>query len=60
MKNFLFSALAILAALGCASIFPSCASNSGGAGDGTYQSSPSLSPVDATDQMRSEYREWIR
>jgi hypothetical protein len=61
MKSLALSALLLISALTASFGLTSCASNSGGAaGDGTYTPPPTLSPVDATDQMRSQYREWIR
>lgn len=61
MKSLLLSALLLIPALTAGFGLTSCASNSGNAaGDGTYTPPPALSPVDATDQMRSQYRDWIR
>jgi hypothetical protein len=41
-------------------LLSSCASKPGSPGDGSYVAPPTLSPADATDQMRSKYREWVR
>ena len=61
MKSFVLHALLLLSSLASVAGLTSCASNSGSrAGDGTYSAPPSLSPVEATDRMRSNYREWIR
>lgn len=61
MKSLALSALLLISALTASFGLTSCASNSGrAAGDGTYTPPPTLSPVDATEQMRSQYREWIR
>ena len=61
MKSLLLFALLVISALTASFSLTSCASNSGGAaGDGTYAPPPALSPVEATDQMRSQYRDWVR
>ncbi len=60
MKPFLTLSLLVLSTLVTPFLLSSCASNSSAAGDGTYTPPPALSPADATDRMRSEYREWIR
>lgn len=61
MKSLLLFALLVISALTASFSLTSCASNGGAsAGDGTYTPPPTLSPVDATDQMRSQYRDWIR
>ncbi len=61
MKSFVLLALLVISALTASFSLTSCASNSGGAaGDGTYAPPPALSPVEATDQMRSQYRDWVR
>lgn len=54
------SLLSLLSTLVAPLLLSSCASKSGGSGDGTYTPPPTLSPADATERMRSEYREWIR
>lgn len=59
MKSLFLLGFLVLSSLATSACLTSCAS-SGGTGDGTYSAPPSLSPVDATDRMRSEYREWIR
>ncbi|MCB1206212.1 MAG: hypothetical protein KDN18_18265 [Verrucomicrobiae bacterium] len=60
MKSMLLSGLLVLSSLAAGFGFTSCASSGSGSGDGTYTAPPSLSPVDATDRMRSEYRDWRR
>lgn len=60
MKALLPLSLCLLSTLVAPLLLSSCASRSGGSGDATYTPPPTLSPVDATDRMRSEYREWIR
>ena len=60
MKSLFLSVLLILGSLGSMVGLTSCASNSGGAGDGTYTAPPALSSVDATDRMRSQYRQEFR
>ena len=61
MKAFVLLALRVISALTASFSLTSCASSSGGAaGDGTYAPPPALSPVEATDQMRSQYRDWVR
>lgn len=61
MKSLFLFALLFVSALTASFGLTSCASNSGSAaGDGTYTPPPTLSPVDATDQMRSQYRDWRR
>lgn len=60
MRSIFLHALLLLSSLTSLAGLTSCASNGGAAGDGTYTPPPSLSPVDATERMRSEYREWIR
>lgn len=60
MKSLFLSALLILTSLATSISVTSCASNSGSSGDGTYVPKPSLSPVDATEQMRSNYRNEFR
>ncbi|MBL9158152.1 MAG: hypothetical protein JNJ70_11800 [Verrucomicrobiales bacterium] len=59
MKSFVLHALLLLSSLASTIGLTSCASNSGNAaGDGTYTPPPSLSPVEATDRMRSHYRDF--
>ncbi len=61
MKSLVLPALLLLSSLASLLGLTSCASNSGSSsGDGTYTPPPTLSPVEATDRMRSNYREWIR
>jgi hypothetical protein len=60
MKSLFLSALLILASLATSISFTSCVSNSGSSGDGTYTPQPALSPVDATEQLRSQYRNEFR
>lgn len=61
MKSLFLFALLVISALTTSFGLTSCASNGGAsAGDGTYTPPPTLSPVEATDRMRSNYREWIR
>lgn len=61
MKSLFLFALLLISAFTAGFGLTSCASNSGStAGDGTYTPPPTLSPVDATDQMRSQYRDWRR
>lgn len=61
MRSIFLHAMILLLALTSVAGLTSCASSGGSAaGDGTYTPPPSLSPVDATDRMRSEYREWLR
>lgn len=66
MKVISLLALVLITALAPSLCLTSCASSGGGGGiggigdDGTYSPPPALSPVDATERLRSEYREWIR
>jgi hypothetical protein len=62
MKVISLLALVLITALGPSLCLTSCASSGGGGigDDGTYSPPPALSPVDATERLRSEYREWIR
>ncbi len=61
MKSLFLAALLMIPVLTAGFCLTSCSSNSGGAADvGTYSPPTALSPVDATDQMRSQYRDWIR
>lgn len=57
-------ALVLIAALVPALCLTSCTPSGGSVGDtssdGSYSPPPALSPVDATERLRSEYREWIR
>lgn len=58
MKSLLLPALLFLGSLVSVLALSSCASKNGGGGDGTYTAPPSLSPVDATTRMQSQFREW--
>ena len=61
MKNLLpLSLLIMFPSLVASLLLCSCAAKSNTAGDGTYVAPPTLSPADATDQMRNKYREWVR
>lgn len=59
MKSLVLHALLLLSSLASMVGLTSCASNGGNAaGDGSYTPPPTLSPVDATDRMRSQYRDF--
>jgi len=60
MKTILPLSLFFFSSLVAPLLISSCASKSGSPGDGSYVAPPTLSPADATDQMRSKYREWVR
>lgn len=60
MKSLLLLSLVALGTFISPLLLTSCASRSSSVGDGTYTAPPAMSPVDATDRMRSEYRGWIR
>lgn len=60
MKALLSLSLLVFSSLITPLIVSSCASRSGSSGDGAYVPPPTLSPADATDQMRNKYREWVR
>ncbi len=58
MRSLRLPALLLLGSLVSTLALSSCASGGGGSDDGTYTAPPTLSPVDATTRMQSQYREW--